>query len=754
MKKKIKKRTLTYFLGLTLLGIFTSTIVGIYFAREATIAKHHESCQNLARETLFNIQTVYDNALKNINVISQNDLIKNNIQDDKTLRKELIKLKSLFSTYDDITLLNKEGGVIVSTDYNYNSGWKYRDFFADTISTKTPQTSNAYFLPDPLRYITSFTASVLDGQGNLIAIVSAQLNMASIQNIVNHVKLNDTGFAYLLNEKELFLAHPDKDKILQKASLEDLKTLKENPLKFTTYLDESEYIGSSHSHMEKTLVVIQKRTEVLKEFNKILYGIIISSSLVAIIVMFFGFRFSNSLTSPIEELNSAMNKFSKGESNIRTQIHRDDEIGELSTSFNAMIDEVMHFRTDLENLVKERTEELEEAKDAAEAANQAKTAFLANMSHEIRTPMNAILGFSQIMQEMETDEEKKQFLSSIMTSGKTLLSIINDILDVSKLESGKFHIVLTKASLNAIFADTCTILKNEANKKKLTLDYTIPEDFPKLIIADENRIRQIMINLVGNAIKFTDKGFVKIVSKWEYGDDLKKYISVSIQVQDSGIGIAADEQEDVFKEFIQSKNQGDKLYQGTGLGLSICKKLVTLMGGTMRVESSLHQGSTFEINFPKMEVSSFDLPFKENTDLSLDFLNFQQNKVLLVDDNESNLIFLEKILKDRNVEVILSKNGEDAIKKLQNIEPKIILMDLQMPKINGFQAAETIKSQTSTKDIPIIAISATLVDENTDSFKNLFEAFIPKPVNITHLYDELTNYLEYSYNKEGFSKKA
>ncbi|MCM8526194.1 MAG: ATP-binding protein, partial [Lentisphaeraceae bacterium] len=542
----------------------------------------------------------------------------------------------------------------------------------------------------------------------------------------------------------------EKDKILTSADEELTRKINAGSRRLLVTNNGEPFIGNYEKRDGRTLVILQSRTEVLDYFSNLFRNILVVALCVAVIAFIIGLKLSQSLTRPIEDLNEAILKFKAGENDARAKVTSEDEIGELAEEFNLMLKEVLDFRIHMEELVKTRTAELETAKDEAESANRAKSSFLANMSHEIRTPMNAILGFAQILHQMENDEEKKKFLASIITGGKTLLSIINDILDLSKIEAGKFSLMLSQASVKTILDETCTILNNEAANKNIELNYKIDETFPQMVIVDELRLRQILINLVGNAVKFTDIGSVSLSARYSYIDELKKFVSISIDITDTGIGISEDEQESIFNDFVQSERQGDKLYQGTGLGLAICRKLILLMNGKLEVESQINKGSTFRVTLPKIEVSEIMVEDEDYLgSLANAYLNFEASKVLLVDDNEENLNFIYKLLEGHNLILEKAVNGEEAIKIAQEFCPSLILMDLKMPKLNGYQAAETIRSNPHTAKIPILAISASIVDDKADSFKTLFDDFIPKPVSSDKLFKSLIQHLPHSYTKKG-----
>ena len=333
-----------------------------------------------------------------------------------------------------------------------------------------------------------------------------------------------------------------------------------------------------------------------------------------------------------------MKRFSKGEEIRNTAIESNDEIGDLALAFDEMTTEVRKFQNELESLVEQRTIELKEAKDTAESANKATKAFLANMSHEIRTPMNAILGFSDILYNQETDEINKNYLSSIKNGGKNLLTLINDVLDMSKIESGNFTLTLKEASIIEIVKDIVMMLDNEASKNNNSLELDLPSNLPESFIMDEIRMRQIITNLVGNAIKFTENGSVKLSVNFEYNEKTKENGSLKIQVIDTGIGISPEDSKNIFGNFIQAKNQGDKLYQGAGLGLAISQKLASLMGANLSVVSELNVGSTFTFHIPFIEVVNYDSNDEESHSNSmLDMICFEQSKILIVDDNKDNL---------------------------------------------------------------------------------------------------------------------
>ena len=557
--------------------------------------------------------------------------------------------------------------------------------------------------------------------------------MQKVISIIEHVKLRQTGYAVLLDKDGRYLSHKDEKKILTAVEKEISGGLKKNK---PFAIEDDAVLANFSKRRGFTLLILQDKSDVLKDLRNIVTNIVVTGTGVLILAILAGIRFSLSITGPIETLNKTINKFSQGEKWVHAEVMSEDEIGDLAKNFNLMTSEVNKLRGGLEDLVEKRTEELSHAKEAAEAAYKVKSAFLANMSHEIRTPMNAILGFTQILKSREEDEKKLQHLNSILTSGSSLLSLINNILDLSKIESGKYEIALNKCSVESVVKETVTILSNEAFQKGLVLETEISEDVPDLVLMDELRIMQVLLNLVGNAVKFTDKGSVKVIVNCEFTDN--KFVSLKITVKDTGIGIHKDDIKSIFEDFVQAKNRGNKFFEGTGLGLAIAHKLITVMGGTLSVDSVLGEGSNFIVFLPKVEICEEAAGYKKILpENKLRTVRFDNARLLIVDDNKENLKFMTNILEHRELNIKTAVDGNEAVDMAESWKPELIIMDLKMPGKDGYEAAEEIINL----EIPVIACSATSANVESDRFKKCFVSFIPKPVDETLLIHNIMNSL-------------
>jgi len=371
-------------------------------------------------------------------------------------------------------------------------------------------------------------------------------------------------------------------------------------------------------------------------------------------------------------------------------------------------------------------------KDRAEQSEQFKQQFLANMSHEIRTPMNAIMGMTDIILRRNPKTEQLTYLNAIKESSNSLLLIINDILDLSKIEAGKVEFEHIQFSLDHILSNVKTIMGLRAEEKSLILKVEKSEDVPDLLFGDPNRLFQVLINLVGNAIKFTEKG--KICVKVETVDDIiGTYKMIRFTIEDTGIGVDQDRLDRIFRAFEQAYSDTLRKYGGTGLGLAISKELVEMQGGQISAESEKDKGSKFSFELPLMvdETISEKLAESDTEEMTNISGKLKGTSILLVEDNEFNIMVAKEELEDAipDVKVIVAKNGKVAIDILEQEEIEIVLMDLQMPVMNGFEATTHIRNLNHKKaEVPIIAMTANVMKEEVERCINSgMNDYISKP---------------------------
>ncbi|MDR1787643.1 MAG: response regulator [Treponema sp.] len=572
-----------------------------------------------------------------------------------------------------------------------------------------------------------------------------------------------TNQSFLMNDKEELLAHGDPETLRRGIVSADMRNIIVN-----TQLNDMQTIARDTDgtpcffavrklpNLGAAVVTKIPQATVFEGVEATVRRNIYLAAMILSLSLAFAWLFSRTITRPVQTLVKAVRQVGQGDYNANVPVRSSDELGELGESFNSMSRNIAQSRSELdsahlklqkvneglENTVRQRTAELEHQTALAQSASHAKGDFLASMSHEIRTPLNAIIGLSDLMPTVNFNETQADYFKKITSMSHILLDIVNDILDFSKIETGKLELLPRHYNLRQMFENLSSTQRFQASAKGLDFRASFAPGLPEVMYGDDTRVRQIVMNLVSNAIKYTKEGFVELrmgLAKRQQGGGLY----IAIVVQDSGIGIQEEQKKKLFSKFERFDGEKNRMIQGTGLGLAITKQLIDLMGGFIIVESVYGKGSTFRAFIPLVKGDSSKVQMALSKDFLVQALTDDLH-VLVVDDGQANLAVARGYLARHGINADTASSGAEALSKAGERQYDLIFMDHLMPDMGGIETTQRLRAMAGDwcKTVPVVAFSANAIQGAKEYFIAAgMNDFMSKPLRPEELHRVLRDWL-------------